>query len=138
MDKASLPEAPSSVTYSIKRKGFNILFTVRAMSGVELIAQMDAIEEKLLEKGYEPQMLKASVPSYGKKEQSQQKSIVFADGKKCPDCGSRVVVAQTKDGRKFFKCEKQVYNFKTRETSGCLYFQWDTGKTDDPTDDWQY
>ena len=119
-DKSTLPEAPSSVTYSVERKGFNILFTVRASSGAELLEQMEVIEEHLLDKGYSPQKPKFSGGSsnYAKKE------VVYLDGVKCPDCGERVVEQMTKDGKMAYKCATQKWDFKTKTSTGCKFFTW--------------
>ena len=50
-ESLELPEAPASVTYSVTSKdGYNALFTIRAMSGKELLETMKEIEEVLIKK----------------------------------------------------------------------------------------
>lgn len=52
----SLPEAPASVTYSlITPNGFDVLFTLRAHSDVELVELMGSIEGHFLDQGYSSQ-----------------------------------------------------------------------------------
>ena len=113
MDK--LPEAPASVTYSVMSpQGFPVLFTVRDVTGLELIKKMDGIEKTLLEKGYKPQEKK----SYGGSKPAIP--VEYADYS-CPVCGKRVVKAKTKIGREMEKCETQKYDFNTKAITGCAY-----------------
>jgi hypothetical protein len=116
METQELNEAPASVTYSITSPtGYNALFTIREMSGLELLAKMTSIEKKLNELGYKPQIKM----SFGSKE---AKPIVYADHV-CPSCGSKVVIVETSKG-KMEKCETQKYDFKTKTSSGCAYIKW--------------
>lgn len=61
-NKTDLNEAPASVTYSVERNGFNMLFTVRADSGLKLLDQMEAIEKQLKDRGYVPQVKFSKFP----------------------------------------------------------------------------
>lgn len=109
-----LQEAPASVTYSITSQGgFNALFTIREMTGLDLLNKMSVIEKKLVELGYKPQIK----PVFG-----QKKEIVYADYN-CPTCGKRVVVAETTRG-KVEKCETQKYDYQTKTNTGCAYTKW--------------
>jgi hypothetical protein len=111
-------EAPASVTYSISRGGFNILFTVRGDSGVKLLETMDAIERMLVAKGYKAQEKK----SFG--GFSKPAPDIVPD-RKCPMCNQDLVRSTTKDGRKLIKCSTQKYDFKTKQATGCKFFEWD-------------
>ena len=109
-----LQEAPASVTYSITTKnGFPALFTVRDMTGLDLLKKMISIEAKFIEQGIKPQLKVA----FG-----QKKELVYADHP-CPICKSRVIIAETSKG-KMEKCETQKYDFTTKTSSGCAYVKW--------------
>ena len=109
-----LQEAPASVTYSITSpNGFPALFTVRDMTGIDLLKKMTAIEAKFVEMGIKPQIRQA----FG-----QKKELVYADHP-CPACGKRVIIAETSKG-KMEKCETQKYDFQTKTASGCAYVKW--------------
>lgn len=120
----AMPEAVSSVTYTLESKnGFPLLFTVRGASGGELLQAMtDSIEPMLLEKGYQPQM-KQYGPGRPKKE------IEYVPNRKCPTCGSPLVYATLKDGRKFIKCSTQTYDFATKTKGGCPFVEWPQDST---------
>lgn len=110
-----LPEAPASVTYDITSpNGFNVLFTVRDMTGMDLLVKMTAIEKKFQEQGYKPHER-----GFAKKE---AKPIVYAEHM-CPSCGKRVIIAETSKG-KMEKCETQKYDFTTKTSTGCAYTKW--------------
>ena len=110
-----LPEAPASVTYDVTSpNGFNVLFTVRDMTGMELLAKMTTIEKKFLEQGFKPHDR-----SFQKK---QEQPKVYADHV-CPTCGAKVLIVDTAKG-KMEKCETQKYDFKTKTSSGCAYYKW--------------
>lgn len=111
-------EANSSVTYSVNRNGFNLLFTVRGDSGLALLDAMESIEKKLTEKGYKPQE-KRSFGGGG-----AVKQIDYVPDKKCPLCGNRLINSETKDGKKFIKCETQKYDFATKTKTGCQFTEW--------------
>lgn len=110
----NLQEAPASVTYSITSPGgFNALFTVRDMTGLDLLIKMKVIETKLIDCGYKPQIKGSFAP----------KPVEYASYP-CPKCGKKVVKGFTKDGKKFEKCETQKYDFTSKTTTGCDYFIW--------------
>lgn len=109
-------EAKSSVTYSISRNGFNILFTVRNDSGMTLIDTMDTIEKKLLDKGYKPQEKR----TFGIKPPAE-----IVPDRKCPLCGNDLVKATTKDGKKFIKCSTNKWDFATKQATGCKFTEWE-------------
>ena len=112
-----LPEAPASVTYSVQTPGgYNALFTLREMDGLTLLSKMSSLEDVLSQKGYKPQIK----PVYGQRE---QKPVEYASYP-CPECGSKVTKASTKDGKLFEACETRKYDFKTKQTSGCAYIKW--------------
>lgn len=114
MSENTLNEAPASVTYSIvSPNGFNALFTVRDMTGLDLLTKMTAIEKKFVEQGIKPQIKQA----FG-----QKKELEYAIYP-CPTCGKRVVIVQTSKG-KMEKCETQKYDFQTRTVTGCAYTKW--------------
>jgi transcription initiation factor IIE alpha subunit len=110
-------DAPASVTYTIQRNGFQILFTVRGEAGAELLEAMDTIEKKLTDKGYTPQEKK----SFG----FPKKEVQTVPNRKCPMCNQDLVFGTTKDGKKFIKCSTQKYDFQTKQTLGCKFFEWD-------------
>lgn len=111
-----IPEAVASVTYSITSKdGFPALFTVRAISGNDLLIKMSAIEPELIKRGYKPQE---------KGYKPYKKDVLYVDGQFCPDCGGRLVEGQAKNGKKFWKCEHQKYDYTTKSVQGCQYINW--------------
>jgi hypothetical protein len=127
-----LPEAPASVTYSIESKnGFNALFTIRELTGLALIEKMGAIESKLLDLGYKPQ-----VKGFAKKEK------VYVEGKMCPKCKGRLVEMISKAGKKYHKCENGKWNSFTKTAEGCNFVDWlDSAfpvkvEPKEPTEDW--
>lgn len=116
VDQSEIPEAVASVTYSIKSPlGFPALFTVRKSSGQTLIEAMTVIEKILVEKGYKPQE-----KMFG----GVKKEIVYVENQFCPTCGGRLIEGQAKNGKKYWKCEHQKYDFQTKSVSGCTYIEW--------------
>jgi hypothetical protein len=117
MDATQLQEAPASVTYSITSPdGFNALFTVREMSGTELLGKMSGtIEKKLLELGYKPQAPKMGYPPKVKD---------YVEGRVCPVDGGKLVNKVSKAGKKYIQCENGSYNPVTKTTDGCKYTEW--------------
>lgn len=43
---------------------------------------------------------------------------------KCPKCGSPLILATTRFGKKLKRCSTNVWDPKTRESSGCDYVEW--------------
>jgi hypothetical protein len=76
---------------------------------------MDAVEKKLIDKGYIPHIRQA----FG-----QKKEKVFVEGKKCPKCGGRIEEKISKAGKKFQKCENGKYDFNTKQNTGCDFVDW--------------
>jgi uncharacterized protein with PIN domain len=111
MEKSN--EAPASVTYSISRNGFNILFTVRDDSGLTLLDRMEAIEKKLNSLGYIPQV---------KKTFGEKKPVEYVEGKVCPKCGKRLIVVN--NDKIESKCEGNKWNPVTKQSEGCDFVNW--------------
>jgi hypothetical protein len=113
-----MPEAIASVTYTLETpNGYNILFTVRGDSGATLLEAMkQTIEPALVKEGYKPQIKSFGTPKVAK-------PIEYSD-KPCPTCGKRLVKGMTKENKAFLKCETQSYDFKTKQRTGCPYFEW--------------
>jgi len=132
MDKdkrKELPEAKSSVTYSVTTKdGFNALFTVRDDSGSTLLKAMELIEKELVDKGYKPQV------RYSKQAPKEKDWLKTP----CPKCGNRVYHVKTKTGKEFDTCENRKWDFSTSKNVGtCDYIKWkdDEKKEDSFKDD---
>jgi hypothetical protein len=116
-----LPEAPASVTLSVVTpKGYNALFTLREVTGLDLLKKIEGLEVKLEELGYKPQVRSAGFP---KKEQ------VFVDGK-CPKCDGRLIEKVSKAGKKFHKCENGKWDFANNKAIGCDFVDWLEPKID--------
>jgi len=115
-----IPEAIASVTYTLETpNGYNILFTVRGDSGATLLEAMkQTIEPTLVKEGYKPQIKSFGAPKVAKPKE-------YSD-KPCPLCGARLEKGVTKEGKAFLKCEKQTFDFKTKQRSGCPHFEWIT------------
>lgn len=113
-NKQSLNEAPASVTYSIISKdGFNALFTIREHTGLALIEKMGAIEKKLLELEYKPQVRQ----TFG-----QKKEVQYVEGKVCPkDNGKLKIIVSKKDGKTYWACDNGHYDYTTKTTTGCNF-----------------
>jgi len=54
---------------------------------------------------------------------------------KCPKCGSPLVLAQTKFGKKMKKCSTNVWNAETKKAEGCDYIEWINGTTEELQED---
>jgi ssDNA-binding Zn-finger/Zn-ribbon topoisomerase 1 len=50
---------------------------------------------------------------------------------KCPKCGQPLVLKVTRFGKKMKKCSTNVWDPKTRTTSGCDYVEWIKGTTEE-------
>lgn len=98
--------------------GYYWSFTMRCDSVAELVNQIEDMEEMFTKKKWEAQELRGSFNKFPKKEAE------IVPGMKCPTCGNPVVKGKTKDGREFYKCSTQKFDFKTKTTSGCTYFAW--------------
>lgn len=49
---------------------------------------------------------------------------------KCPKCGSPLVLAVTRFGKKMKKCSTNVWNPETKIAEGCDYIEWINGTTE--------
>lgn len=125
VELTDLPEAPASVTYSlIDPDGYPILYTVRGMSGIDLLRKMDDIRQVLKVKGYTPQEQR-----YSGNLQRKLPTIHTESGEgeyaptPCPICGARVKIAfNRKTGKRFAKCEKNL--FINGRQAGCTFIDW--------------
>lgn len=43
---------------------------------------------------------------------------------KCPKCGAKLVMSETRFGKKFKKCSTNTWNRETRQAEGCDYIEW--------------
>lgn len=50
---------------------------------------------------------------------------------KCPKCGSPLVMATTRTGKKLKRCSTNVWNPDTRSSTGCDYVEWQKGQTEE-------
>lgn len=48
---------------------------------------------------------------------------------KCPKCGSPLVLAETRFGKKMKKCSTNVWNKETKKAEGCDYIEWINGSS---------
>ncbi len=49
---------------------------------------------------------------------------------KCPKCGSALVLAVTRFGKKMKKCSTNVWNAETKKSDGCDFIEWINGTTE--------
>jgi ssDNA-binding Zn-finger/Zn-ribbon topoisomerase 1 len=49
---------------------------------------------------------------------------------KCPKCGSPVILATTRFGKKMKKCSTNVWNKDTKKSEGCDFVEWINGTTE--------
>lgn len=128
-----MPEAPASATITVKTPGgFETLVTIRDYEDKELtkkqLAYLLNLDKALLVMGFTP-----VIRGFGK---PAAKPIEYVEGRVCPKCGSKLVHAQTKDGRKFIKCEANKWNFAEKRSEGCTYTDWgDTPQQSSSHDD---
>lgn len=54
---------------------------------------------------------------------------------KCPKCGSPLVLAVTRFGKKMKKCSTNSWNRETKSAEGCDYVEWLGGKTEELDED---
>lgn len=48
----------------------------------------------------------------------------------CPKCGSRLILATTRFGKKMKKCSAGTWNKETKKAEGCDYVEWINGTTE--------
>ena len=108
-------EAPASATLSVVTpKGYNTLFTLREMSGEVLLTKIGALETKLENLGYKPQIK----VMFGKKEKE------YVEGKFCPLCKGRLIKSISKAGKEFHKCENGKWDAINKVSIGCKFIDW--------------
>jgi ssDNA-binding Zn-finger/Zn-ribbon topoisomerase 1 len=49
---------------------------------------------------------------------------------KCPKCGSRLILATTRFGKRMKKCSTGVWNKDTKKVDGCDFVEWINGTTE--------
>jgi hypothetical protein len=54
---------------------------------------------------------------------------------KCPKCGSPVVTAVTKSGKKMKKCSTNTWNNELKKAEGCDFIEWLGGNTESLDED---
>ena len=110
----NMPEAKSSVSYSLVSKGgYPLIFTVRSHDEAELLDTMRLLETKLATDGYTPEVKK----SYGFPAKPAPQVV---EGEICPKCGSPLIKFTSKDGTKSgVKCSTSKYDFMTKTAGGC-------------------
>ena len=54
---------------------------------------------------------------------------------KCPKCGSPLILAVTRFGKKMKKCSTNVWNRETKKAEGCDYIEWISGKKEELDED---
>lgn len=54
---------------------------------------------------------------------------------KCPNCGSPLVLAVTRFGKKMKKCSTNSWNKETKKAEGCDYVEWISGTTEELDED---
>lgn len=120
----NLPESPASVNTRLKSpNGFVYQWTMRDEKNSNLIFKVQEMEKKWLSLGFTP------VEQFSGFPKKQARPVEYVEGRMCPQCGSKLVYAVKKDGKKFIKCETNKYNPATRQAEGCSYIDWmDTPK----------
>ena len=111
----NFPEAPASATLSVVTpKGYNTLFTLRETTGEALLVKITALEKKLEDLGYKPQLKQ----TFGKKE------VEYVEGRVCPLCNGRLVKKISKNGKPFHKCENGKWDAINKVSIGCKFIDW--------------
>ncbi len=54
---------------------------------------------------------------------------------KCPKCGSPLVLAETRFGKKMKKCSTNSWNSETKKAEGCDFIEWLGGSTEELDED---
>ncbi len=54
---------------------------------------------------------------------------------KCPKCGSPLVLAFTRFGKKMKKCSTNTWNAEAKKSEGCDYIEWINGTTEELDED---
>lgn len=113
-------EAGASQTIKIAYKGCEILVTQRDLEikMLPFLEQAQKLIDGAFALGFEAPPARGG---FGFKK--EEKPIVYADHV-CPECGAKVVKKTTKTGKNMEECEKRVYDFQTKQTTGCTYQKW--------------
>lgn len=107
-EEKELPEAKSSVTYSLVSKtGYPLLFTVREGSEAKLLKRMTQLEGAFLQRGYTPKVDRFA------------KQLPVPTGEKCPKCQADLVKFA-----KGVKCSTNKWDKDTKKAVGCDYIKW--------------
>ncbi len=118
MEKSQLPEAPVSINTNLKSEaGFEYQLTLRGESYTKLLSGLKDLEAQFKSYGLTP------LPKYASKQGFPKKELEYVEGRKCPECGARLVKSDTKKG-KVIKCETNKYDFQTKKATGCPYVEW--------------
>jgi hypothetical protein len=118
-DENNFPEAGAVAYFGYKRTdGFEISLTLRDKTGKELLKRLDGAIAEVIKAGGTPLPLRGGFPS------KLAKPVNYVEGRTCPLCHNRLVHAETKDGRKFIKCETNKWDFATKQSIGCKYTDW--------------
>lgn len=112
-----LPESPASVNTRLKSpNGFIYQWTMRDEKNSNLFYKIAEMEKKWIADGW--------TPVEDRKGGFPQKEKEYVPDRKCPDCGSKLIYSQKKDGTKFIKCETNKWNPLTKQPEGCSYVEW--------------
>ena len=114
-----MTEAPISITFKVLYKGIEILVTKRDLEAKIkpfLEDTKKAIDWSLDTGNFQAPPLRGS--GYVKKEK------VYVEGRTCPKCGSKLIEATTKTGKKMIKCETNTWNAVTKQAEGCDFIEW--------------
>lgn len=122
----SLPEAKSSVSYSlVSEGGFPLIFTVRCNDEGELLDLMGDLEGGFVKRGYQPDRKYGSVKVVSPAPVSDKSDV-------CPKCNAPLVEFTTKTGKSGVRCSTNVWNPETKTAEGCDYIKWNDTPTDEP------
>lgn len=123
-----LPEASAVGFTNVKTpNGYEWSFTMRDDTVKSLVEKIEVIEEMFKKKNWEAMPLRANY-----KKSTRQ--LEYVEGKKCPECGGRLIKKVKKDGKPYHKCENGKWNPVTGP-SGCKFVDWLEPKQEVPTRD---
>ena len=117
-ERNNLPEAPVTMFTNYKRvDGFEVSVTLRGNDLTEVATLLDTAIKGIVKHGGTPTSRQSRSNGFPPKQ------VDYAEGE-CPKCGSRLVNASTKDGKKFVKCSTNKWNFAEKKAEGCEYVKW--------------
>lgn len=112
-------ESPISITYSlVDPNGFDVLMTFRSDEPAKLMVTLKEKSDFLKDNGYKAKPQR----TFGAGVSKPPAEVV--PDRKCPICGSNLIYATTKEGKKFIKCSTNKWNFQTKQSEGCTYTDW--------------